>query len=119
EVESRHRLAFDTFEIGKLTFDEYLDFILFYQPRKFAKEDFKAFAFGQSKPYPEMIELVRKAKARRGLKVVAVSNEGRELNDYRIRTFGLAGVIDFFVTSCLVGLRKPDPAIYRLAIDLA
>src|SRR5205814_9734424 len=69
--------------------------------------------------YPEMIELVRKAKARRGLKVIAVSNEGRELNDYRIRTFGLAAVIDFFVTSCLVGLRKPDPAIFRLAIDLA
>ena len=51
--------------------------------------------------------------------MVAVSNEGRELNDYRIRTFKLDGVIDFFVTSCYVGLRKPDPAIFRMAADLA
>jgi putative hydrolase of the HAD superfamily len=119
EMESRHKLAFDTFEIGKLTFDEYLEFILFHQERKFSRDDFKQFAFAQSKPYPETIELVRQVKARNRLKVVAVSNEGKELNEYRIRTFGLAEVIDFFVTSCYVGLRKPDPAIFRLAIGLA
>jgi putative hydrolase of the HAD superfamily len=118
EVESRHKLAFDTFEIGKLTFDEYLDLTVFYQPRDFTKQDFRAFALAQSKPYPETIGLVRAVKAR-GLKVAVVSNEGRELNDYRVRTFGLGEFVDFFVTSCYVGLRKPDPAIFRMAIDLA
>jgi putative hydrolase of the HAD superfamily len=119
EMDSRHRLAFDTFEIGKLTFDEYLEIVVFYQPRDFSKDDFKAFALAQSKPFPEMIELVRQAKARRGIKVVALSNEGRELNEYRIRKFGLAEFIDVFVTSCFVGLRKPDPAIFRMAMDVA
>ena len=119
EMEHRHRLAFDTFEIGKLTFDEYLDLILFHQPRDFSRKDFKAFAFAQSKPYPATIELIRQVKSRHRLKVAAVSNEGRELNDYRIATFGLTEFIDFFVTSCFVGLRKPDPAIFRMAIDLA
>ena len=117
EAESRHRLAFDTFEIGKITFDDYLRHVFFFKPRDFSIEDFKAFAFDQSKPYPEMIELVREVK--RKLKVAVVSNEGRELNQYRILKFGLAGVVDYFVTSCFVGLRKPDPAIFRLAADLA
>jgi len=118
EVESRHRLAFDTFEIGKITFDEYLHHIIFYKPRSFSIEDFKAFAFDQSQPYPQMIELVQQVKARHRLKVAVISNEGRELNDFRLRKFALADFVDFFVTSCFVGLRKPDPAIFRLAIDL-
>jgi len=119
EMESRHKLAFDTFEIGKITFDEYLNLIVFHKPRGFSLDEFKTFAFAQSKPFPETIELIREVKARYGLKVVAVSNEGRELNEYRIREFGLAAFIDFFVTSCFVGLRKPDPDIFRMAIDLA
>jgi len=118
QVETRHRLAFDTFEIGKITFDEYLRHIVFYQPRDFSMEDFKAFAFAQSQALPQMIELVQQVKARNGVKVAVISNEGRELNEYRIPKFGLASFVDFFVTSCFVGLRKPDPAIFRLAIDL-
>ena len=119
EMDSRHRLAFDTFEIGKISFDEYLNLIVFHKPRDFSMDEFKAFAFGQSKPFQETIELIRQVKRRHQLKVAAVSNEGRELNQYRIREFGLTEFIDFFVTSCFVGLRKPDPAIFRMAIDLA
>jgi len=47
-----------------------------------------------------------------------INNESRELNEYRIRTFGLADYFDVFVSSCYVGLRKPDERIYRLALDL-
>src|ERR1051325_9724505 len=119
EVEARHNLAFGTFEIGKITFDDYLDYTVFYQPRNFTRDDFKAFAFAQSRPFPEMLELVRQVKAQNRLKVAVVSNEGRELNVYRIRKFALNDFIDFFVTSCYVGMRKPDPDMYRLAIDLA
>ena len=75
--------------------------------------------FAQSKPYPEMIELVRKLKARYGLKIAVVSNEARELNAYRIRKFKLAGFVDFFVSSCFVHVRKPDADIFRLALDIA
>jgi putative hydrolase of the HAD superfamily len=75
--------------------------------------------FAQSKPYPDMIELVRRLKTRYGLKIVVVSNEGRELNAYRIRTFKLAGFVDSFISSCFVHLRKPDADIFRLALDIA
>jgi putative hydrolase of the HAD superfamily len=75
--------------------------------------------FAQSKPYPQMIELVRKLKGRYGLKIVAVSNEARELNSHRIRKFKLDGFVDFFISSCFVHLRKPDADIFRLALDIA
>jgi putative hydrolase of the HAD superfamily len=75
--------------------------------------------FAQSKPYPEMIELIRQLKAKYGLKIVVVSNEARELNAYRIRKFKLAGFVDSFVSSSFVHVRKPDADIFRLALDIA
>ncbi|MDQ6707038.1 MAG: HAD family phosphatase [Acidobacteriota bacterium] len=119
EMNIRHHLTFDTYEIGKLSLDDYLDRVVFYEPRDFSKDDFKTFVFAQSQPYPEMLKLVRETKARNGLKVVVVSNEGRELTEYRIRQFGLAEFVDFFVSSCFVRFRKPDTDIFRMALDLA
>jgi putative hydrolase of the HAD superfamily len=119
EMDQRHHLTFDTYEIGKLSLDVYLDRIVFYEPRSFSRDDFKTFVFAQSQPYPEMLELVRQTKVRNKLKLAVVSNEGRELTEYRIRQFGLAGFVDFFVSSCFVHFRKPDTDIFRMAIDLA
>ncbi len=119
EMDERHRLNFDTYECGKMTLRQYLGRVVFYQPRSFSEQEFRRFMFHQSKPFPEMIELVRKLKARYGLKVAVVSNEGRELTEHRVRTFELASFVDFFVFSCFVHLRKPDEEIYRLALDIA
>jgi putative hydrolase of the HAD superfamily len=119
EMEDRHHLKFDTYEEGKLTLEEYLGRVVFYQKRPFIRAQFRRFMFAQSKPYPEMIELVRKLKANYGLKIAVVSNEGRELNAYRIRKFKLDGFVDFFISSCFVHLRKPDLDIFRIALDIA
>jgi putative hydrolase of the HAD superfamily len=119
EMDERHHLTFDTYEEGKLSLDEYLKRVVFYKDRPFSGEGFKAFMFAQSQPYPRMIELVRGIKRSRGLKVAVVSNEGRELTVHRIRKFGLAEFVDFFVVSCFVHFRKPDADIYRLALDVA
>src|ERR1700674_4054237 len=119
DVDSRHHMTFDTYEIGKLSLDDYLDRIVFYEPRTFSREEFKTFVFAQSKPFPEMIDLIRQTKARNSLKLAVVSNEGRELTEYRIRQFGLAEFVDFFVSSCFVHFRKPDTDIFLMAIDLA
>jgi putative hydrolase of the HAD superfamily len=119
EVDKRHHLTFDTYEIGKLSLDVYLDRIVFYEPRSFSRDEFKKFVFAQSKPFPQMIELIRQTKTRNSLKLAVVSNEGRELTEYRIRQFGLAEFVDFFVSSCFVHFRKPDTDIFRMAIDLA
>jgi len=118
DLEERHHLTFDTYEEGKLTLQEYLDRVVFCRRRPFTRDQFRGFMFAQSKPYPKMIELAKQLKARHGLKVAVVSNEARELNEYRIQKFGLARLVDCFVSSCFVHIRKPDADIYRLALDV-
>ena len=119
EIEDRHHLTFDTYEEGKLTLEEYLGRVVFYRKRPFTRAQFRRFMFAQSKPYPEMISLVAQLKVRHGIKVAVVSNEGRELNAYRIRKFKLDGLVDSFISSCFVHCRKPDADIFRLALDIA
>jgi putative hydrolase of the HAD superfamily len=119
EMEARHHLTFDTYEEGKLTLEEYLNRVVFHQKRAFTRAEFRRFMFAQSKPYPEMIEMVAQLKVRHGLKIAVVSNEGRELNAYRIRKFRLDGFVDFFISSSFVHIRKPDADIFRLALDIA
>jgi putative hydrolase of the HAD superfamily len=119
EMEGRHGLTFDTYEEGKLRLEEYLSRVVFYQKRPFSRAQFRRFMFAQSQPYPGMIELVAQLKLRLGLKIIVVSNEGRELNAYRIRKFKLDAFVDAFISSCFVHVRKPDADIYRLALDIA
>ena len=119
EMEDRHHLTFETYEEGKLTLEEYLGRVVFYKKRPFTRTQFRRFMFAQSKPYPEMIKLVRKLREKYGLKIVVVSNEGRELNAYRIRKFKLGGFVDSFISSSFVHVRKPDAEIFRLALDIA
>jgi putative hydrolase of the HAD superfamily len=119
EMDERHHLTFDTYEEGKLSLDDYLNRLVFYDERPFTREAFKSFMFSQSQPFPEMIELIRRLKSRYGLKVATVSNEGRELTTYRISTFRLTDFVDFFISSCFVHYRKPDADIFRIALDVA
>jgi putative hydrolase of the HAD superfamily len=119
EMNDRHRLTFDTYEVGKLSLKDYLGRVVFYRKRAFTMGQFRNFMFAQSKPYPEMIEMVRQLKMRYRLKIVVVSNEGRELTIHRIRKFRLDGFVDFFISSCFVHFRKPDVDIYKLALDVA
>jgi len=119
EIEDRHHTAFEAYEVGRLTLDEYLSLVVFHERRPFSRADYRRFMFAQSQPYPEMLALIARLKARHGLKIVIVSNEGRELNAYRIRTFELAAFVDVFISSCFVHVRKPDTRVFELAIDLA
>ena len=119
EMNERHHLTFDMYEEGKLSLDDYLQRVVFYQPRAFSPDAFKAFMYAQSQPFPEMLNLMRGLKAHHGLQIAAVSNEGRELTVYRVQQFNLGAFIDFFVSSCFVHYRKPDADIYRMALDIA
>lgn len=119
EMEERHHLTFDTYEVGKLSLADYLKRVVFYRKRSFTLGEFRDFMFAQSKPFPEMIDLVCRLKVRDQLKIVVVSNEGRELTLHRIRKFKLNRFVDFFISSCFVHFRKPDTDIYRLALDVA
>ena len=47
----------------------------------------------------------------------ALNNEARETNE-SLQHFGLRGFFRVALSSCYMGLRKPEPAIYRRAIDI-
>lgn len=119
ELESRHRITYDTYEEGKMSWDAYLDQIIFFDPRPFTHEEVKKFTLEAAQPFEDMINLVKRLRAVYGLRVAVVSNEGREIATDRIRRFALKEFVDFFVVSAFVHFRKPDPDIYHLALDVA
>jgi len=119
EFNERHQAIFDTYESGKMTLEEYLELAVFYQSRYFTMNEFREFILGESRPYADMIELIRTIKHDYGLRTIAVNNEPKEINEYRIRQYGLESFIDVFASSCYVQTRKPDKEIYRFALNLA
>lgn len=119
EMDERHHLTYDTYEAGKISLSEYLRRVVFWEPRAFTEQQVVDFMLEQARCFPEMIELVKAVKAKNGLKVAVVSNEGRELTADRIRRFGLKEFVDFFIVSSYVHFRKPDEDIFRIALDVA
>ena len=119
DLNDRHRMTFDTYETGKLSLEEYLKSSVFYKDRPFTIEAFRNFMFDQSVAYPEMIDLIRALKEKYRLRIAVVNNEGRELNEHRIRTYKLNEFVDFFISSCFVHFRKPDADIWKVALDIA
>lgn len=119
EMEVLHNFIFNVYEIGKITLDDYLDRVVFNHPRSFTKEDFRTFMFGESIELPDFLQWFKVWKQTCGFRVISVNNEGRELNDFRIKKFGLHDCFDAFISSCEVGLRKPDPGIFTLAMGIA
>lgn len=119
ELSDRHHIFFETYEAGKLSFKDYLDHVIFYQQRNFSEMDFMNFLYQQSIPIKGSIEYFMAIKKKYRLNILALSNEGRELNEYRIKTFHLDKLFNLFISSCYVHLRKPDKQIFRMACDIS
>lgn len=119
EMDERHHLTYDTYEAGKISLSVYLQRVVFWQPRNFTEDQVVDFMLSQARAFPEMIDLYKRLKAKHQLKVVVVSNEGRELTADRIQRFELKEFVDIFVVSSYVHFRKPDEDIFRLALDVA
>jgi putative hydrolase of the HAD superfamily len=118
DIEERHEIPFAAFEAGKITLDAYLDQAVFYRPRPFTREEFTTFVFAQSTENRETRAVLDELTASGRYLLAALNNEGLELNAYRIREFHLARNFTVFFSSCYLGLRKPDPAIYRIALQI-
>ena len=119
DMDERHHVIQITYEEGKITLNEYLKRVVFYRKRSFTVDKFRDFMFSQSTPNLDMIEYIRKLKDQYNLKIAVVNNEGRELNEHRIKKFKLNQFVDFFISSCFVHFRKPDADIFRIALDIA
>ena len=118
ELERRHLSVDAAFETGRLDWAGYLAATVFYQPRSFPPEAFRQFMLDQSRANPAALATARALRGGGRYTMAALNNESRELNEFRIRTFGLRDVFHVFFSSCYTGLRKPEPAAYRYALDL-
>ena len=120
EMNTLHEFIFNVYEIGSINLEKYLDTVIFNHPRDFTKEDFKSFMYAQSVELPGMLQwLIKWKKSGCGFRIISINNEGKELNDYRIKKFKLHQCFDAFISSCEVGMRKPDPGIFKLAMGVA
>jgi putative hydrolase of the HAD superfamily len=117
EFHSRHEMVVSSFERGKISLDEYLDRTVFYRNRPFARDEFRDFMFSLSHPMPDVLAFALSLADSGKYFMSTINNESRELNLYRIEKYGLRKIFRLFVSSCFVGLRKPESGIYRLAIE--
>jgi putative hydrolase of the HAD superfamily len=118
EFDDRHEMLVSSLERGKISLQEYLERTIFYRSRSFTKEAFTEYVFSLSQPDAETLRLAVDL-ARSGKYLMAtINNESKELNLFRIQTFGLREIFTLFVSSCFVGLRKPEEGIYRLALEI-
>ena len=118
DFEDRHEMLVSSFERGKITLQDYLQRTVFYRPRSFSLDDFIKFMFSLSQPCQDRLDLARSLANSCMYLMSTLNNESTELNLHRIQTYGLREIFDVFVSSCYVGLRKPEEGIYRLALEI-
>jgi putative hydrolase of the HAD superfamily len=118
EFKPRHEELVSAFECGKISLDEYLERTVFYKDRPFTREEFRDYMFSLSHPKPEVLVFARSLANSGKYFMGTINNESRELNLQRIEKFGLREIFRLFVSSCFVGLRKPESAIYNLAVEI-
>jgi putative hydrolase of the HAD superfamily len=118
DFQDRHEFVAADFETGKLTMTEYLRRTVFYRDRPFTEEEFVDFMKAQSEAMPESLALLAELAASDEYVLATLNNESRELNDHRIERFGLREYFSLFISSCYVGMKKPEEDIYRVAVDI-
>ena len=76
-----------------------------------------------STPWPESLDVVRRVRQNirvrpTRVRLATLNTESRELNEYRIRHFGLCDLFDVFFSSCWLGVRKPTRQIYERVLGM-
>lgn len=114
----RHAMAITELETGQITLDEYLEQTVFCSPREFSLQSFKDFMFEQSRPIEGTLDVLAGVAATKRYLLGTLNNESRELNQFRLEKFGLRQWFSIYVCSSYLGVMKPAPAIFRIALDL-
>ncbi|MGA8274835.1 MAG: HAD-IA family hydrolase [Thermoplasmata archaeon] len=117
-LERRHELVAEAFETGQLGLDQYLATTVFEVPRPFTSAEFRAFMWARSHPNDPAIACARSLRKGGHYVMVALNNESKELNEYRIAAFHLRDVFHAFLSSCYTGRRKPEPEAYQYALQV-
>jgi putative hydrolase of the HAD superfamily len=119
ELEDLHGETVAMLEQGRMTLDEYLRCTVFYRSRPFQPAEFKTFILSQSAPFSETIDVARALAATGRYRLMTINNESAELNQYRLKQFGLRDIFTTFFSSCWVGILKPARRIYEVALAMS
>ena len=118
-LEAKHTEFYPAWEAGRMTGKDYLSATVFSEPRSFSRGAFFSFMLSQSQVLPDgALGILKEIAASEKCMVGALNNEARETNEYRFREFGLRAYFEVALSSCYLGLRKPDHAIYQRALDI-
>ena len=107
ETEDRHQALAEGFECGELSLDAYLDHVVFHRERTFSRDAFIAFMRSRSQPHSASLSVIARLASDGRYRLATINNESREMNRYRIDTFGLGQIFSAFFSSCYLGVRKP------------
>ncbi|HEY1255778.1 MAG TPA: HAD-IA family hydrolase [Terracidiphilus sp.] len=119
EFEARHVAPYRAWESGAIPLQSYLNATVFYEARNFTPDEFFAAICAGSKLLPDgAIGVLDQIAASGRCLVGALNNEAKETNEFRFEHFGLRNYFKVALSSCYLGLRKPDAAIYRRALDI-
>ena len=119
DFESRHPQPYDAWERDAISVRQYLDATVFYQPRSFTHEDFLQAILSVSALLPDgALGILQELAASGNYMLGTLNNEAREPNEYRLSRFEIRKYVDVTLSSCYLGLRKPELAIYRRALDI-
>lgn len=119
EFEARHEAPYDAWERDDISPSDYLKATVFYQPRPFSEEQFVDAMKAVSLPIPSnAIPVLKEISGKCQWLVGTLNNESRLLHEYRMRKYGIADYLDVQLCSAYVGMRKPEPDIYRRALDI-
>lgn len=119
EFDERHEDAVAVWETGGMSLDDYLDCTVFYRPRPFGRDEFRAFMLQQSVAFPETIAVARRLAGLQRYRLMTLNNESAELNSHRLELFGLRDIFIAFFTSCWMGALKPSRRMYERALEIS
>jgi FMN phosphatase YigB (HAD superfamily) len=120
EYEARHEAANFYWERGLSTARHFFQQTVFYEPRPFTFEDLWSQVCAESKVlHSECFDILESLATARQYKLATLNNESRELNSYRLNNFRLRPYFDYFICSGYVHEMKPNPDIYRAAIEIS
>jgi HAD superfamily hydrolase (TIGR01509 family) len=117
EVAQRHKTAGDI-DAEEISFDQYLDYVVFFEPRNFSKEQFINAVKAESKKLGNTIEIINSLRTGGFKRIFSLNNETRDLHDYRKKIFQLDEIFDGYFTSAYLSASKPKQRIYNIAMNV-
>jgi putative hydrolase of the HAD superfamily len=118
-LEARSAEVMDAWDRGTIALNQYLDATVFYEPRTFSRSEFFSFMLAQSQRLPDgALPVLAELAASNPCLIGALNNEARETNEFRFAHFGLRRYFRVAFSSCYMGLRKPEPAMYLRTLDI-